>query len=305
MTQSPEITAKSWLMIATLGLVWGATFMVIELALRGITPFWLATARIGFAALLTLVIWRLMGGRIWLGEGTAWGALAVTGLLSTALPFMLLSWGQQYVTSGFAGVSMAAVVLLVLPLAHVFVPGERMTPRRVLGFLIGFAGVVVLIGGQAFDTTGARLEGWGRLACLSAACCYATSSVMMRKLPAIDPYALAALQLSIGTCFVLPAALLVEGPPPLPSSETLFYLAILGLVPTAGANLLRVLVIRSAGPVFMGLTNYQVPLWSVILGAVFLHEPLPHSLLLAMILILGGMGLSQYGALKRLFSAGR
>ncbi|WP_424984692.1 DMT family transporter [Microbulbifer sp. S227A] len=289
-------------MIATLGLVWGGTFLVIELALRGITPFWLATARIGFAAMLTLAIWRMMGGRLWLGDQTAWGALAITGILSSALPFMLLSWGQQHVTSGFAGVSMAAVVLMVLPLAHVLIPGERMTPRRTLGFLIGFAGVVVLIGGQALDSTGTALEGWGRMACLSAAGCYAISSVMMRKLPPIDPYALAALQLVIGAGLVLPAALVVEGLPPRPPNETLFYLAVLGLIPTAAANLLRVLVIRSAGPVFMGLTNYQVPLWSVILGAAFLHEPLPHSLMLAMVLILGGMGLSQYGALRRLFA---
>lgn len=301
MTTQPEITGKSWLMIATLGLVWGATFLVIELALRGITPVWLAAARISFAAILTLAIWRYLDHRIWLSDETAWGPLIVTGVLSTALPFMLLSWGQQYVTSGFAGVSMSAVVLMVLPLAHFLVPGEQITPRRTIGFLIGFAGVIVLIGGQAFDSTGSAREGLGRLACLGAAGCYALSSVMMRRLPPVNPFALAALQLAIGACIVLPTALIIEGAPPVPPSETLFWLALLGLVPTAAANLLRVLVIRSAGPVFMGLVNYQVPLWSVLLGALFLSEPLPRSLLLAMALILGGMGLSQYGALRRLF----
>ena len=78
-------------------------------------------------------------------------------------------------------------------------------------------------------------------------------------------------------------------------------LAFLGLVPTAFANLLRVLVVRSAGPVFMSLVNYQVPVWSVVLGALILAEPLPPSLLYAMALILAGVGLSQYGALRRLF----
>ncbi|MEM7321200.1 MAG: DMT family transporter, partial [Pseudomonadota bacterium] len=293
--------AKSWIMIAILGLVWGGTFMVIELALPGITPFWLAAARIGFAAGLTLVIWRMQTRELWLTDASDTTSLVVTGVLSSALPFMLLSWGQQYVTSGFAGVSMAAVVLIVLPLAHFLTPGERMTPRRTIGFLIGFAGVVVLIGGQAFESTGSDLETMGRLACLGAASCYAVSSVMMRGLPPINPFGLAAMQLLIGACLVIPAAWIVEGPPPLPSTETILYLALLGLVPTAAANLLRILVIRSAGPVFMGLTNYQVPIWSVLLGAVFLNEPLPGSLLTALILILGGMGLSQYGALKRLF----
>lgn len=301
MTESPEITVRSWLMVATLGFVWGATFLVIELALRGMTPFWLASARITFAALLTLLIWRLRGGGIWRSAQTGWPTILATGALSSALPFMLLSWGQQYVTSGFAGVSMSAVVLMVLPLSHFLIPGERMTLRRTIGFLIGFAGVVVLIGGQALESTGAALENWGRLACLSAAGCYAVSSVLMRRLPPIDPFALAALQLCVGAVIVIPAALILEGAPPRPAADTLFYLALLGLVPTAAANLLRVLVIRSAGPVFMGLTNYQVPLWSVLLGALVLSEPLPGSLLWALVLILGGMGLSQYGALRRLF----
>lgn len=76
----------------------------------------------------------------------------------------------------------------------------------------------------------------------------------------------------------------------------------LGLVPTAAANMLRVLVIRSAGPVFMSLTNYQVPVWSVLMGAWLLGEQLPASLLLALALILSGVGLSQFGALRRLFA---
>jgi drug/metabolite transporter (DMT)-like permease len=214
---------------------------------------------------------------------------------------MLLSWGQQFVTSGFAGVSMAAVALIVLPLAHMMIPGEQMTVRKTLGFIIGFIGVVVLIGGQAFETTGAALETPGRIACVLAASCYAVSSVLMRRLPPVDPIGLATVTLIIGSVIVIVAAFVVEGPPPLPDAKTCAVLIGLGLIPTAGANLIRVLVIRSAGPTFMSLTNYQVPLWSVGLGALILNEPLPPSLLLAMVLILCGVGLSQYGALRRLF----
>ena len=87
----------------------------------------------------------------------------------------------------------------------------------------------------------------------------------------------------------------------MPSPEILGVLAFLGLIPTAGANFLRVLVVRSAGPVFMSLVNYQVPVWSVVLGGLILGEALPRSLLLALTLILIGVGLSQYGALRRLF----
>lgn len=302
MQTPPTITPANWAMVATLGLVWGATFLFIELALTGITPFWLAAARIGFACLLTCVVWQLRGGKVFLTEKTAWGALVVSGMINSAIPFMLLSWGQQTVTSGFAGVSMAAVALIVLPLAHLFVPGERLTLRRVIGFGIGFAGVVILLGGQMFDSTGDPLEPFGRMACLGAAFCYAVSSIIVRNLPPIDPFGLAATALIFGTALVLPAAFVVEGPPVMPSPQTLWVVAILGLIPTAGANLLRILVIRSAGPVFMTLVNYQVPMWSVILGILILGEPFKPILLLAMGLILGGLFISQWGALRRLFA---
>ncbi len=300
--QQPDITGKSWAMVATLGLVWGGTFLVTELALALMTPFWIAAARIGFAAVLTTAIWQLRGGRLFLGPQADWPNLVVIGLLSTAVPFMLLAWGQQYVTAGFAGVSMAAVGLIVLPLAHVLVPGERITLRRLLGFLIGFCGVLVLIGPDAFASSGSQVEIWGRLACVGAASCYAMSSVLMRRLPAIDPLGLSAITLLIGAVFVLGLALAVEGRPASPGGYGFLLLAFLGLVPTAAANMLRISVIRSAGPVFMSLTNYQVPLWSVLLGVILLGEPVHASLLVAMVLILCGVAISQFGALKRLFS---
>ncbi len=304
MMTAPQITPKSWLMIAILGLTWGATFLAIEVALRGITPFWLAAGRIGFAAALMSLVWGLRGAPLFTSPARDWWGMFFVGLLSSALPFTLLSWGQQYVTSGFAGVSMAAVALIVLPLAHFLVPGEQMTLRRTVGFGIGFVGVVVLIGGQAFESSGAQMETWGRLAALGAAGCYAVSSIYLRRLPPVDPIGLATVLLFIGAVIVVPLAWIVEGPPPMPPTDTLLWIAGLGLIPTAAANLLRVIVVRSAGPVFMSLVNYQVPLWSVLLGAAFLGEPLPPALLWALVFILTGVALSQWGALRRLFRAG-
>ncbi|MEP4199094.1 MAG: DMT family transporter [Aliishimia sp.] len=302
----PEITWKSWAMVSILGLTWGATFLVTELALDAMPPFWLAAGRIGFAAILMLAIWQARGGKLFDAPPprSAQMSLIAIGGFSTGIPFVLLAWGQQFTTSGFAGVSMASVGLIVLPLAHILIPGEQMTLRRTLGFGIGFVGVCVLIGGQAFDATGSELEWAGRLACVSAACCYGISSVLMRRLPPVDSIGLSTLLLVIAAAMVIPLAVFVEGTPPLPSLKTLGIIAFLGLIPTAAANLLRVLVIRSAGPVFMSLTNYQVPVWSILLGAWLLNEPLPPTLIFALALILGGVCLSQWGALKRLFSRG-
>lgn len=304
MTPSPTITAQSWLMIAILGFVWGGTFLVTEVALEGMTPFWLAASRICFAAVTMTLIWGARGFALFDQPPTpaALGNVVAIGAASSAVPFCLLAWGQQYVTSGFAGVSMASVALIVLPLAHFFVAGERMTARRLVGFLIGFVGVVILIGGQAFESTGTALETPGRIACVAAASCYAVSSVTMRRLPPVDAIGLATVLLLIAAVMTVPVALFIEGWPPIPDGKTLGVLAFLGLIPTAAANLLRVLVVRSAGPVFMSLVNYQVPVWSVVLGALILSEPLPPSLIYAMGLILLGVAISQAGALRRLFS---
>ncbi|UOA14273.1 MULTISPECIES: DMT family transporter [Sulfitobacter] len=303
MNTTPQITRTSWLLIAILGFVWGGTFLAIEIALTGITPFWLAASRIGFASMVMLALWAVRGFALFTKRPTRGNItiLITIGIISSALPFSLLAWGQQFVTSGFAGVTMASVALIVLPLAHFLLPGENMTPRKVGGFVIGFVGVVVLIGGQAFESTGAAMETAGRIACVGAASCYAVSSILMRRLPSVDPIGLATILMLIGASIMLPAAFLSEGPPPMPAPKILGVLAFLGLVPTAGAAFLRVYVVRTAGPVFMSLVNYQVPVWSVLLGALVLSEPLPMSLLYAMVLILAGVGLSQYGALTRLF----
>ncbi|TNJ41975.1 DMT family transporter [Phaeobacter sp. B1627] len=295
----PDISARYWVMVAALGITWGGTFMMVELALQGITPFWLAAGRIGFAALLLTAVWAGRGFRLF-ADRSNWPVVIFVGILSSTLPFILISWGLQHVNSGFAGVSMAAIPLMVLPLAHFFA-AEPLTLRRLIGVIVGFAGVALLIGGQAFQTVNAAQEWAGRLACLGAAACYAISSISVRRLPDVDPVGLATVLLLIGSLGIIPAAWLVEGPPPEISSVTWLWLAILGLIPTAGANLLRVLVIRGAGPTFMSLTNYLVPVCAVLLGALILNEPLPGALLWSLGLILTGVALSQYGALRRLF----
>jgi drug/metabolite transporter (DMT)-like permease len=302
---APKITLHSWLMIALLGFIWGGTFLLIEVALTEVTPFWVAAARIAFASIVMTAIWAFRGFKLFHAPPPTrtYASLFIIGALSGAVPFALLAWGQQFVTSGFAGVSMASVTLMILPLAHFFVPGEHLTLRRVIGFCVGFVGVVLLIGGQVFESSGTPFEAAGRIACVCAALCYALSSILMRRLASVDAIGLATVLLLVGATISIPLAFAIEGAPPLPSPYILGVLIFLGLVPTAAANFLRVVVVRSAGPVFMSLVNYQVPVWSVALGALILSEPLPSDLIYAMALILSGLAISQYGALKRLFGA--
>ncbi len=295
------IHTRHWIMVSALGIVWGSAFLFIELALQGITPLWLTSARIVFATIITSIIWLIRGGKLFTTKETAWLRLGVIGIISTALPFQLISWGQQYVTSSFAGLAMASMPLFVLPLAYFFNTNEALDRTKFIGLIIGFLGIVILFSPdftQGNDTS--ILITLGKLACILAAFCYASNSILMRKLPKIDPVGLSAISLLIGSLWVLIWALSIEGPPPRISLETLLILILLGLLPTALANFIRVVLIREAGPVFLSITNYIVPLWASMMGALILKENLTFGFYLAAMITIVGIYISQMKAIATL-----
>ncbi|UYP68863.1 DMT family transporter [Thalassobacter stenotrophicus] len=293
-------TPTNWLSIAVLGLIWGGTFMVISVALRGYGPITVACARTTLGALTLLALcvalrrpWPRWSWRLF-------GYVVIGALFSTAIPFVLLAWGQQHVPSAFAGLSMAAVPLFVLPFAHFMVPGDELSLRKTVGFLMGFAGALVLLGPGIFAAGSGDLVALGRLACLAAAMCYAISSIATRLTPAIDAIVLSAVGLVLGAVVLIPLMLLTEGVPTPTATIPTLAIVLLGLLPTALAALLRVAVIRTAGPSFMTLVNYQVPVWSMILGALILSEALPGRFFAALMLILTGLAISQWATLRDL-----
>lgn len=298
---TPRITPASWAILLTLGLVWGSTFLLVAIALRGVPPGWVSAARVAFAGAVMLVVWGMNGFRLFEEKmpPRIWILLVFVCLLSATFPFLLLPWGQQYVSSAFAGITMASMIFVVLPMAHFMVPGERMNLRSTVGFVIGFLGVVVLIGGESMASTGGRMELFGGLAVFGVATCYGVGSIYMRRLPPCDPLGLSAMVMIVGAITTVPIAWAIDGPPPMPDRETFLALAVLGLIPTAAANFLRTVLIRSAGPSFLGLVNYIVPVISTAMGAAVLGEALPPTLLLALVVILGGMAISQWESLVR------
>ncbi|PIE16561.1 MAG: EamA family transporter [Rhodobacterales bacterium] len=287
----------NWLRLGALGLIWGSSFMVVTLALDGYGPVTVAAGRILVGAVALLILLRFLdiplpsltqplGRKIWL-------AALGFGACSMALPFFLLSWGQQYVASGFAGVSMASVPLILLPMAHFLIPGEQLSIRKTLGFSVGFIGVVVLIGLDAFKSSGLGMEPWARLACFGAAACYATGGIITKRAPSTNPISFAATATLLAAMIIVPIALIQEGVPDIKADTAFWATLYLGVVPTAVANLLLVAVIHSAGPSFLSLVNYQLPVWSVLFGTLFLHEQLPTRLFIALALILLGLAIVQ------------
>jgi drug/metabolite transporter (DMT)-like permease len=290
----------NWSRIGVLGVVWGGTFMVVAVVLRDYGPVTVAAARTALGA-VALVALALALGRPFPRNPRVWAYALPIGLASAALPFFLLSWGQQHVPSAFAGLSMAALPLFVLPLAHVFTD-DKMSLRKSLGVVFGFAGALVLMGPSLGALGQGESAALGQAACLGATLCYATASILTRRCPPVDPVALSALSLVVGALVLVPLMLVFEGVPAWTGGITAWGLVALGLVPTAGAAVLRVQVIRSAGPVFMTLVNYQVPLWSMAFGALVLSETLPLRFFAALALILFGIAISQWRSLRAYFA---
>ena len=282
-------TLSNWMSIIALGLIWGGTFMVVSLALRGYGPFTVACARttLGALALFSLMIVLRRPFPSW----AALKATALIGPLNTAFPFALLAWGQQYVPSAFAGISMAVLPLLILPLAHFF-SDEKMSLNKVFGMSLGFLGAVILIGPSALQI-GQGMAPLGQMACLGATLCYAVSSILTRRCPPIDSIALAAFTLIFGAIWIIPAMLWIEGVPTPTDGNSTLAIIFLGFVPTALAAYLRVSVVRTVGSIFMTNVNYQVPLWSVLFGTFILNETLELRFFLALACILIGLVISQ------------
>ncbi len=289
----PRASGRDWLFLGLLGLIWGGSFLGVELALTGFGPLTIAAGRIAMAALLLGAIAAMQGGlpRWNAPQGKRiWGHILAMALFTNAIPFCFLSWAQREVSSGFAGITMAAVPLMVLPLAHLMVPGERMDTRRAAGFLTGFAGVVVLIGPDGASGGGDAIH---RIACVAASACYAIGSINTRLCPPVGLIAYSAAGLVVAALVLVPTALVIEGVPALPGPAALGGLLYLGLLPTALATWMLVSVTRSAGPSFLSLVNYQVPIWAVLLGVTVLGEAVPPTFALALLLIVGGLAVSR------------
>lgn len=291
-----KASPRDWLLLACLGLIWGASFPTTRVATEAFEPLSLAALRlvIGAAALGFVLIMRgewlppLSERRFWL--------FAIGGAIFTnAAPFTLLSWAQRHVDSGLAGVAVATVPLFVLPLAHVFVAGERMTWRKIVGFLIGFTGIVVLIGPDVLAGIGGEATiALAQLACIATAFCYASGSIIAKKAPQLGLLRFGAASLILAALMMTPAALIAEGAPDITASTSgLIAVLYLGLIPTGLATVFLLTVINSAGPSFLSLVNYQVPIWAVIFGATFLGERVGWELGAALLLIFVGLAIGQ------------
>ncbi len=287
----PSRSARDWVLLFALSAMWGTAFLFIKLGVAGVPPATLVAGRIvlGAAILYAALRWRGLRlpplGRIWL-------PYAVIALVGNSAPFFLISWGQQTVESSLAGILMAIMPLTTLLLAHFFVAGERMTVWRTSGFVVGFSGIVVLMGPAAL----AGLDGniVAELAVLAGAVCYAANSVISRRLITADFLVASTAVMIVATIMTLPLALWLDRPWTLaPNAASVASIIWLGIGPTALATILYFKLIATAGPTFMSLVNYLTPVVALLAGVILLGEQPGPGALAGLALILCGIAVSR------------
>ena len=278
-----------WGLLVLLSTVWGGSFFFAAVALREVGPLTVTISRVLIAAILLHAFIRLTGLRM-PADGRTWAAFFGMGLLNNAIPFSLIFWGQTHIASGLASILNATTPLFTVVVAHFLTSNEKLTPGRGLGVLIGFAGVVVMIGTDLLGGLSENLL--AQFAVLGAAVAYAFATIYGRRFRQLPPICTAAGQVTASTILMLPVALIVEQPwtLPMPGWQTIAALAALGAVCTAFAYGLYFRILRTAGSTNISLVTFLVPVSALLLGMLVLGERLEPKHFLGMALI--GIGLA-------------
>ena len=285
---SPKLDFLAWKLLCLLAILWGMSFVFMELILetevfeaRPITAVF-ARLLIGAAGLWCFSM--IVRAPIPTGLST-WRDLAVMGILNNALPFCLIAWGQLWITGGLASVLNGMTPIFGVVAAHFLTKDEKMTPARLIGVMLGFAGVVVLIGPSVFGEMADHFL--GGLAVLAATISYAFSGLWGKRLVSLNPLSAATGQVSCSAAIIAPLALWLEKPvafDPFDLSIT-GPLLMLGIFSTSVAYIIFFAIIRRAGGSNVMLVTLMIPAVAVLLGVIMLNEAITHGQIEGMALI--------------------
>lgn len=282
------MSARAWASFAAVSVLWGIPYLFISIAVdHGVSPGFLAFSRVLLGALVLIPIaWRagLLGS---LREHRGW--LAVYAIVEIAIPFPLIAFGEQHVSSSVAAILIAATPLIVAVLARVFLHSERVRGRRLAGLVAGFAGVVALVG---VDVAGDPDELIGAAAILIAAVGYAVGPMTLQaKLSAIDPRAVMAGALAIAAVALLPLAALTPPGGPV-EGQAIASILVLGIFCTAAAFVLFGALVIDIGAGRALVITYIAPVVALAAGVVVLGESPGLGTIVGLPLILGGSWLA-------------
>jgi drug/metabolite transporter (DMT)-like permease len=289
---------KHWFVFILLGAIWSSSFMWIKIAVQEIGPITLVAFRVLFGLLFGIAV--ILIQRVQLPRTfRQWFPLLLLGITNVAIPFFLISWGEQSIDSAVAAILDATVPLFTILIAHYLLGDDKMTWPKVLGLLIGFAGVIILMSKDIGASFGSIV---GQLAVVLASAFYAGSAVYVRKTTEDTPSVLrSAGPLVSATVIMWLATFLFENPVRIPHlGITWIALLFLGILGSGLAFVLSFYLIHEIGPTRTSMVTYLFPLGGVILGVAFLNEQLSWQLVVGAVLIIASLAVANWQPAKSL-----
>jgi drug/metabolite transporter (DMT)-like permease len=295
------VTPRGWLLFIAISVFWGIPYFFIKIAVHDLDPVVVVCSRVAIATFVLLPVAAYCGVlRQIIGYIPAIAALA---MVQIAVPFVLISYGEQHIASSLASLLIAAEPLLVALFALRFSPSERVGGLRLAGLVIGALGVAALVGLDAGDD---RLKLLGAVLVLLATSCYAASALLLkhRTFAVLPSLGVVAVECAMTTVVLAPLAV-TRLPVHLPKPGVLASLLVLGLVCTAIAELTFFALVAEVGASRGTVFTYVNPAVAVLLGVVFLGESLGATIIAGFLLILLGSWLSTGGTLPPLQHSSR
>lgn len=289
-TIEERMSAKNWMLLFTLSLLWGGSFFFVEIATRELPTLSIVALRLVLAALALNLFLCFKGIPLEFNK-EHWKAYGGMGILNNIIPFTFIVWGQMSITGGLASIFNATTPIFTVIVAHFLTADEKLTLRKGMGIAMGFLGVVCIIGFDALTLENAPIL--GQLAIMCAALSYAFGGIFGRRFKKMNIPALHAAtgQLSASSLLFLPIVLIFDTPwnHSLPSSSTWMAIIALALLSTSLAYLIFFRILASAGATNVMLVTFLIPPSAIVLGAMFLDEQLALTHFLGMGCILAGL----------------
>ena len=280
-------------MLVLLSFVWGNSFLFTKVVVEEVPPFTLVEGRFLLSTAVLLLLMRVLGLSLSLSRGL-WAAVAFMGLVNNAIPFVLLTWGQEHIDSSLAAILQSTVPLFTVVFAPLWIK-ERLTLERAVGMLIGFAGVFVLIGAD-LGAVG-QSSTLGQLAVVVASAGYAAGTVFARRyLQDRPPVVFAAGQMTVASALLLPLALAVDRHFDLhPSTKVALAWIALGVVSSGLGYVAFFWLVQRLEALQVSLVAYLIPMVAVVMGWLVLDERLGANSFGGLALIVLGVFVAQGG----------
>ena len=293
-------TKQAWVAFWVLAFIWGSSYFFIRIGVGQLPPFQLVFIRTAIAAIGLNIVIYARGKRL-PTDRRGMGDLLFLGIVNTVFPFAFITWGETHIESSLASVLQGSVVLFTLIVAHFTLADERITLRKLIGLVVGFMGLVVLANRSGEETVGGEAPIWhllGQAAILGSSLCYAFGGVYSRKVMQnrLDPMVVAAGAMTVaavitgGIAYGVPS---LAGGAPIGFRElepnVLGAILALGFFHTFAAYLIYYSILAALGVSRTSMIAYVLPVVGLLLGTLFLAEPLDSSLLLGALLIIGSI----------------